>query len=370
MKHYLTFILSLSLAFVTQVSQAETGRWYNFDEISQGEVLFLQNCATCHGSNAEAMAGWEQAKGEKSAPPLDGTAHTWHHSLEQLSKTIQQGNVQIGGTMPAFKGEMSEQETSHIIAYFQSKWPDDIYQQWADRFKVVATQEKVVATQMVATKEDVTQLLKLRLGNNDIAPATETGIKGVYQTQFGDKYAYLIEGGRYVFIGDLIDLKLARNITEISRKETVKDTLAKVSLSNLIIFPAREQERTVLNVFTDTSCGYCQKLHTEIGYLQDAGISVHYFPFPRGGNRGPGYQDLKSVWCAANSNEAMDIAKGVSSGALPDGNCDRASFVDQGFELGRKLGISGTPALFSSNGTKFNGYVPHKELIPMLLNEL
>ncbi len=356
MKLYL--ILILSLAFVTQVSQAETGRWYNFDEISQGEVLFLQNCASCHGSNAEAMAGWEQASGEKSAPPLNGTAHTWHHSLKQLSKTIMQGNIQIGGSMPAFRGKISEQDSNHIIAYFQSKWPDEIYQLWADRFKVAAAQV------------DVTQLLKMRLGSNDIAPATETGIEGVYQTQFGDKYAYLIEGGRYVFIGDLIDLKLAKNITEVNRRADVKNALARVPLSDLIIFPADGQERAVLNVFTDTSCGYCQKLHTEVGYLQEAGISVHYFPFPRGGKRGPGYKDLKSVWCATDSNEAMDIAKGVSSGALAGGNCDRGGFVDRGFELGRKIGITGTPALFSSNGTKFNGYVPYNELIPMLLNEM
>ncbi len=363
MKYYL--ILALSLAFFTQAAQAEAGRWYQPDEISQGEVLFLQNCASCHGANAEAMAGWQQASGEKSAPPLNGTAHAWHHSPEQLSKTILQGNIQIGGSMPAFKDKISEQDTRHLIAYFQSKWPEDVYQQWAGRFKVAAVQSKVAAV-----PGDVTQMLKMRLGSNDIAPAVETGIEGVYQTQFGDKFAYLIEGGRYAFIGDLIDLKLAKNITENARRSNIKDELAKVSLSDLIIFPAKEQELTVLNVFTDTSCGYCQKLHTEVGYLQEAGISVRYFPFPRGGNRGPGYRDLKSVWCAADSNEAMDIAKGVSTGTLPDGNCDRASFVDTGFNLGRKFGINGTPALFSANGTKFNGYVPYNELIPMLLNEL
>ncbi len=358
MRYFLILALSLSTVFFTRASQAEAGRWYGFEEVSRGEVLFLQNCAACHGKNAEANSGWQQASGEKAAPPLNGSAHTWHHSLEQLSQTIRQGSIQIGGAMPSFKDKLSEQDTSHLIAYFQSKWPDEVYRQWADRFKVAAS------------LDDVTQLLKLRLGTVDIAPATETGIEGVYQTQFGDKHAYLIEGGRYVFIGDLIDLKLARNITEISRRANIKKTLAKVPLSDLIIFKANGQERTVLNVFTDTSCGYCQKLHKEVGHLLDAGISVHYFPFPRGGSRGPGYRDLKSVWCAADNNEAMDIAKGVSSGELPDGNCEKAASVDRGFALGRKLGINGTPALFSTSGTKFNGYVPYNELIPMLLGEL
>ncbi|MCP4429539.1 MAG: thioredoxin fold domain-containing protein [Gammaproteobacteria bacterium] len=363
MKIFHAGILFFYLFTSANVAMAES-RWFNSDQVNRGEILFQQNCAVCHGLNAEAKPGWEQASGEKSAPPLNGSAHAWHHSMGQLSQTIRQGNIQIGGSMPAFKGKLSEQDIKQVIAFFQSKWPDDVYQQWAGENHVVAG--KSVST----IEQDVTQLLKLRLGSNDIASATETEIKGVYQTQFGDKYAYLIEGGRYVFIGDLIDLKQARNITEVSRRSDVKKALAEIPPSDLVIYPARGQERTVLNIFTDTSCAYCQKLHSEIGHLQSAGISVHYFPFPRGSSRGPGYKSLKSVWCAKDGMKAMDIAKGVAEGNLPSGNCERSNLVDRGFELGRKIGITGTPALFSANGTKFNGYVPYNELIPMLLNEL
>ena len=125
---------------------------------------------------------------------------------------------------------------------------------------------------------ELTRLLKLRLGTDRIDPPVETGVEGVYQTRFGNKFAYLIDGGRYVFIGDMIDLKLAKNLTEISRRDLIVKELASFSEDKLIIFPASDVELAVLNVFTDTSCGYCQKLHTEVGYLQDAGISVHYFP--------------------------------------------------------------------------------------------
>lgn len=354
-------LLSFSLLISANLAVAEE-RWFNNDQISNGEVLYLQNCASCHGMNGEAKSGWEQAKGEEAAPPLNGSAHTWHHPMTQLAQTIRQGTVQIGGSMPSFESKLSDQDINNIIAYFQSKWPDKIYQQWAGTSPALASNTD--------NEADITQYLKLRLGTNDIAPATETEISGIYQTQFGDKYAYLVDGGRYVFIGDLIDLKEARNITEVSRRADVKRTLAEVPHSDMVIFPARGQQRTILNVFTDTSCGYCQKLHTEVGHLQDAGISVHYIPYPRGGSRGPGYKDLKSVWCADDGRQAMNIAKGVSTGNLSSGDCDNAKMVDRGFELGRKLGITGTPALFTASGTKLNGYVPHNELIPMLLNEL
>ncbi|MDH3220162.1 MAG: DsbC family protein [Gammaproteobacteria bacterium] len=218
--------------------------------------------------------------------------------------------------------------------------------------------------------EDMTKLLKLRLGTDQVEPAQETGVDGVYQTRFGNKFAYLIDGGRYVFIGDLVDLKTARNLTELSRRELVVEELADFGEDKQIIFPAENEELAVLNVFTDTSCGYCQQLHKEVKYLQEAGISVHYYPYPRGGSRGPGYADLKKVWCADDQQRAMSIAKKVQAGSLSSSEtCESASYVDDGYLLGNRIGVTGTPALFASDGAMFNGYVPYQQLIPQLLNK-
>ncbi len=218
--------------------------------------------------------------------------------------------------------------------------------------------------------EDMTRLLKLRLGTDDVDIPVPTGVDGVYQTRFGNKFAYLIEGGRYVFIGDLVDLETALNMTEISRRENIVESLANFGPEKQIVFPAVDEELAVLNVFTDTSCGYCQRLHTEVKYLQEAGISVHYFAFPRGGNRGPGYSDLRKVWCSDDPLEAMSIAKGEKNGTLgADTDCEAGHFVDDGYALGNQLGVTGTPALYASDGTKFDGYVPYKQLIPQLIKQ-
>ena len=362
MNNYRLLMTGICLFMISATTVAQEARWYDAAQIDRGQVVFQQNCASCHGANGEAQAGWKEASGEASAPPLNGSAHTWHHSLSQLKKTILKGSIQLGGSMPAFEARLSEDDLDSVIAYFQSKWPEETYAGWSGKFDVVA--------EKTSPADDITRLLKLRLGINDVKPVTETPLKGVYQTQFGDKFAYLIDGGRYVFIGDLIDLERAQNLTEISRKDIVKETLDQVPDSEYVVYPAKGVEKTHLNVFTDTSCAYCRKLHKEINHLREAGISVRYLPFPRGGNRGPGYQDLKSVWCAADPLQAMHIAKGVSDGELVEANCERASIVDKGFQIGRKLGITGTPSLFSATGTKFNGYVPYNELIPALLGEL
>ena len=159
-------------------------------------------------------------------------------------------------------------------------------------------------------------------------------------------------------------------MTENSRRALVTQELASFSEEKLIVFPAENEELAVLNVFTDTSCGYCQKLHTEVKYLQQAGISVHYIPFPRGGSRGPGYTDLRKVWCADDKLAAMSVAKGAIAGSLvTSGDCESARYVDEGYELGNRVGVTGTPALFAADGTKFNGYVPYEQLIPQLVKQ-
>lgn len=342
---------------------AEEDRLPGAEQLKQGKLLFQQNCAACHGSSAESVANWKERNndGNYPPPPLDGSGHTWHHSPQLLKKTIKQGGIQNDGVMPPFGSLLNEADMESIIAYFQSKWPDRIYRSWADRFKVATT---------TSSQPDITRLLKSRLGTNRISEPKETEVKGIYEARFGKKYAYLTEDGNYVFIGEMVDLKNGRNLTELSRRALVSEELRNVPVSRLAVFPAKDTEKAVLYVFTDTSCPFCKKLHAEIGFLQAAGITIRYFPYPRGGSRGPGYQTLKQVWCAGDKAKAISIAKGTDVGDLPDGDCAAANFVDEGFKMGNRLGMTGTPTLFTETGAKITGYVPYRQLIRTVLKDL
>lgn len=215
-------------------------------------------------------------------------------------------------------------------------------------------------------KGNITDLLKSRLGGVEIEAPSATPADGIYETRFGNKFAYLAGNGRYVFIGDMIDLQSQVNLTELSRRGMAKEAIDDVPVKDLVVYPANDTTKAVLNVFTDTSCPYCQKLHEEVPELQKAGVEVRYFPFPRGGARGPGYSTLKQVWCGKDKTETMDIAKKIKSGDLPSADCEAASMVDRGYVLGNQVGVTGTPALFTESGQKFDGYVPYKQLLPML----
>jgi len=220
------------------------------------------------------------------------------------------------------------------------------------------------------TNKDMTKMLKSRLGGAvPVSDPVKTPVDGVYETKYGSKIAYLTGNGRYILIGDMIDLQTQENLTEISRRSVSKEVIDKVAVNDLAVYPsAIDETKAVLNVFTDTSCPYCKKLHEEVPDLQKAGIEVRYFPFPRGGARGPGYQTLQQVWCGADKAQTMDIAKDVATGKLPASDCNNAKFVDTAYNIGNQLGVSGTPALFTAEGQKIEGYVPSAKLIPMLLN--
>jgi mono/diheme cytochrome c family protein len=107
-------------------------RWYTPAQAEQGKVLFQANCAVCHGVNAEGTADWFKldANGKFPPPPLDGSAHAWHHPLADLQRVVKEGGAPFGGTMPAFGTTLDDEEIRSAIAYFQQQWPDDIYERW------------------------------------------------------------------------------------------------------------------------------------------------------------------------------------------------------------------------------------------------
>ena len=111
------------------------GRWYTHEQVSRGKPLFAQHCAVCHGEWGQGLAeDWRKtdASGHYPPPPLNGTAHTWHHPTEVLLRTIENGGVPLGGVMPAFESALNQDEAREVIAYFQSLWPNEIYARWLE----------------------------------------------------------------------------------------------------------------------------------------------------------------------------------------------------------------------------------------------
>jgi mono/diheme cytochrome c family protein len=110
-------------------------RWYTTEQVETGAALYAQHCASCHKPNAEGTADWKtrDAHGRLPPPPLNGTAHAWHHPLDILRTVVKQGGAPVGGSMPAFADKLAPQEIDAILAWVQSHWSDKIYAIWHER---------------------------------------------------------------------------------------------------------------------------------------------------------------------------------------------------------------------------------------------
>jgi len=119
-------------------------RWYAFQHVSQGAKVFQENCAVCHGKQAEGAPDWRKVgpDGKYPAPPLNGTGHGWHHLLRVLFQVVKKGSPGGQGGMPAWGEKLSDDEIIAAIAWFQSKWPDQIYAAWTQRELASRSQKK------------------------------------------------------------------------------------------------------------------------------------------------------------------------------------------------------------------------------------
>ena len=71
----------------------------------------------------------------------------------------------------------------------------------------------------------------------------------------------------------------------------------------------------------------------------------------------------EQVWCAKDRKAALTRAK---LGANPSGEVCANNPVGEDYDLGHELGVTGTPAIFASNGELLGGYLSPSELVKSL----
>ncbi|GIS26795.1 MAG: hypothetical protein CM15mP127_11680 [Gammaproteobacteria bacterium] len=115
-----------------------------------------------------------------------------------------------------------------------------------------------------------------------------------------------------------------------------------------------------LVVFTDVDCGYCRKFHSEIGQYNGLGITVNYVAFPRSGIESESFNKIVGAWC---SKDAKNILTEQKKGSEPIIEQCEDHPVRKHFNLGQRIGITGTPAIVTSDGRLLPGYLPADELL-------
>lgn len=191
---------------------------------------------------------------------------------------------------------------------------------------------------------------------NSIA-ISETPIEGILMVQLGGDIVYATADGKFLIQGRVVNLETREDLTETAKAEVRQELLGGIDTAKQITF-APENPEYELTVFTDIDCGYCRKLHAQVEEYNENGISIHYMAFPRAGIGSKSYDKAVSVWCAEDQQDAMTQAK---MGSDPDPlQCENP--IAEQYQLGMALGVTGTPALLTANGTLIPGYMPPEKL--------
>lgn len=190
-----------------------------------------------------------------------------------------------------------------------------------------------------------------------ISAVGDSPVPGLLQVMTEKGLFYTSKDGKYLLQARIYDIENGmRNLSEEALGNVRLDGLAE--FEDAVIEYKAKNEKYVVNVFTDITCGYCRKLHNEMDQYNDLGITVRYLAFPRGGLNSRTYTDMVSVWCATDKQDAMDKAK--AGGSVPNKSCD--SKVAEEYAFGQKIGVNGTPNIIMPDGSVIPGYQPPKKL--------
>ena len=210
------------------------------------------------------------------------------------------------------------------------------------------------------TKEELVS----RLNGISVEDITDAPIPGMYQVAVGANVAYVTKDGRYIIRGDIIDVETSANVSEETRARARATMLHGVDPASMIVFkPANGAAKHTVTIFTDVDCGYCRQFHREIDKVTALGIEVHYLFYPRTGPNTESWTKAEEVWCAPDHNSALTRAK--LGGELPNGPACTTP-VESHYELGQRIGVRGTPAVFNEAGDLIGGYLPPATLAKVL----
>ena len=191
-----------------------------------------------------------------------------------------------------------------------------------------------------------------------ILSAVPTDMTGIYWvTAEGLPSFFTDKAGKHIIQGQIIAVgaEAPVDISAALLANTAQEALKAVDKKDMVIYPAKGVTKAVVYAFTDADCGYCRKLHEEMDDINTRGIEVRYLAWPRSQESVP---KMEAIWCSQDRKAAMNQGKAGADVQAP--SC--ANPVQEQMALGAKLGVRGTPAIFTEAGQQVGGYLPAAQL--------
>ena len=226
----------------------------------------------------------------------------------------------------------------------------------------------ILSSNVFADKSDIIKGLSAYFSGVTEQDVSTTPFNGMYEVVLREPrldVIYISADGRYLSQGEVIDLRTRTNLTKARLSSLAKEIMSTTTDDEKIIYKA-DNEKYVVDVFTDVDCPYCRKLHKDIAELNELGITMKYLAFPRSGVNTKSFYRSVAIWCADDKEQAMD--NGMSRIDSPLVNC-KNPIIDH-LILTKKLNVTGTPFIFFENGDHIPGYVKPKDLLKEIKRSL
>lgn len=199
--------------------------------------------------------------------------------------------------------------------------------------------------------QQVRSELQKKLGTNTkIKSVSASPIPGIYEVLIGNEVVYTDANSKYLIQGEVIELATGKNITEQRQADLNRIKWSDLNPSNALKFVRGNGSRQMA-VFSDPNCGYCKRLDKSLQQLDNVTIYTYLIPILSPDSA----QKSKQIWCSADPQKAY--IDWMINGINPSGKSDCSTPLDKNMAFAKTYGITGTPTIFFTDGSRFPGAV-------------
>ncbi len=181
---------------------------------------------------------------------------------------------------------------------------------------------------------------------------------GLYEVQIDTDLIYTDRDVSWVMQGPLIDARTRENVSAKRLEQLSAIDFADLP-KNLAFKHVKGDGSRQIAIFEDPNCGYCKLLRKTLEDVDNITVYTYLFPILSPDST----EKARNIWCAKDQNKVWD--DWMLRGRVPaKAECDAP--LQEVLELGKKLMVRGTPAIFFQDGTRSAGALPLEQLLPRL----
>ena len=201
------------------------------------------------------------------------------------------------------------------------------------------------------TEQQIKTEIQKKLGSNaKVRSVTPAPVTGLYEVLVGNEIFYTDSSGKYVIQGEIIELASGKNLTEQRQADLNRIKWSDLNQANAFK-TVRGNGMRQLAIFSDPNCGYCKRLEKSMQQLDNVTIYTYLIPILSADS----VQKSKQIWCSADPYKTY--SDWMVNGVAPTGKTDCSNPLDKNLAFAKAYGITGTPTLFFTDGSRFPGAV-------------